>query len=513
LSSAPAPLVADPPCALSLRNVSKRFGAVRALDDVSLDVRGGEIHGLLGQNGCGKSTLVKVLSGFHAPDAGEVAVAGERVSLPITELARHGVAVIHQDLGLGESMTVTENMGIGLTYDRHPFGVADWRRQRRLTADLLREFDLHVGADAPVSALSPSERAVVAVARAVRTLRAQSRPNLFILDEPTAYIPSEEAAKVLAVMRRVAAGGAAVIFVSHRLDEVFAVTERISVLRDGRLRGTVDTRSSTRGELMELMFGEEVGGARTDRPQRRPGAHAVRPALRVGDLHGGSVRGVSFDVGTGEVVGLAGLVGMGHDELPYLIAGAARATSGSAVLADGTRLCGSPARSFAAGVVLVPSDRRLEGVWEAATAGENVSLVNLRRYRRGGRLRRREEAGRAAELLQRFHVQPPDASKPVFRFSGGNQQKIVLAKWLQDRPRVVLLAEPTQGVDVRARTEIHGMLRDMASKGAAIVVSSSDGEELEAVCDRVLVFRDGSVCRELRGLEITQQAIAAAAAV
>ena len=506
----------DPSCesqsvevGVSLRGLSKRFGAVLALDALDLDLHSGEIHGILGQNGSGKSTLVKILSGYYAPEGGgSCQIGGQAMALPVRNPEQHGIAVIHQDLGLVESLSIMENMGIGLRYGQRSLSLCNWRKEARECSSLLAEFDLALNPNDRIADISPSERAIVALARAVRTLRKQARVHAFLLDEPTAYMPASESVKILAVMRSVAAMGATVIFVSHRLDEVVEVTDRVTVLRDGRKVGTVTTSSGVRDRLLDMMLGDAANALTRANPTRR-GTSQEGLALRVEGLCGDTVHDVSFEAARGEILGLTGLTGMGQEEVPYLIAGASRPRAGKVITSTGRAVAQSPAKSFRDGVVLVPSDRRRDGIWLAATATENITLPNLRRYFKGW-LRRGREVQRAKSLMTEFHVRPADADRVLSQFSGGNQQKILLAKWLQEQPAVLLLAEPTQGVDIGARHEIHELLRDLAEKGAAVLVSSSDQEELALLCSRVLVFRDGGSEAVLAGREVTQENIVAA---
>ncbi len=449
---------------LGIRNLNKRFGGVHALDSFDLDLYGGEIHGLLGQNGSGKSTLIKILAGYYAPEAGgSCTIDGEAVALPLRHPEEHGLAVIHQDLGLIDSLSVMDNLGIGVRYGHRGLGLCNWKSERRECSKLLDEFQLDIDPEALTGEISQSARAIVAVARAVRTLRSEAHVNGFLLDEPTAYMPATESARVMTLMRSVASMGAAVVFVGHRLEELLAVTDRITVLRDGRKVGTVSNGSGVRDQLLEMMLGQVVKKEVAGSPCTGTGVSEQDVALRVESLSGRVAENVSFVARKGEIVGLTGLVGMGHEEVPYLIAGAVPVRGGCATASRGRAVGQSPGKSFREGVVLVPGDRRREGIWLDATATENITLPNLKRYFVGW-LRRNREYQRANALMKEFHVRPPDAGMRLTQFSGsGNQQKILLAKWLQGEPAVLLLAEPTQGVDVGARHEVHQIVRENCS--------------------------------------------------
>ncbi len=490
--------------ALDLAGVHKRFGSVRALDGASLELRGGEVHGLLGQNGCGKSTLIKVLTGFHGPDAVERAELWDApLDFPVTRPQELGFAVIHQDLGLVDAMTVTENVGVSTAYDTRALRGVSWRRERERARELLSRIGARVDPDHMVGTLAAADRAAVAVARALRELQDFDGRQVLVLDEPTAALPAREAEHVIAIMRAVAARGSAVVFISHRLSEVMAVCDRATVMRDGRTVATVDVADSSPRELIAMMLGRDIGRFYPPRLDRPPGE--VRLAAR--DLRGRVLDGVDLDLRSGEILGISGLVGQGQDELPYLLAGSAP-QAGGVVELDGVPVApGDAAARLRGGLVLVPANRKRDGVWLEASAAENISLPVLSEHVRAGMLRPRGERDRASDLLHRLGVRPPEPDRTLSRFSGGNQQKVVLAKWLQRDPRVILLEEPTQGVDAGAKREILELLRAAAQDGAAILLCSTDHEEVAHVATRVLVLRDGRVRAELTGDDVNEQAV------
>lgn len=490
--------------ALELRGLHKRFGQVRAVDGASLVVRPGEVHALLGQNGCGKSTLVKVLTGFHEPDEAEVAqIWGEDLSFPVRAPLELGIAVIHQDLALIDTMTVVENVGVSTSYATRGLGAVRWGRERRDAIAALDSLGLDIDPGRMVGELTAAERAAVAVARAVRELRAYSGRQLLILDEPTAYLPSTEAEKVMTMMRTVASNGSAVVFISHRLNEVVAVCDRATILRDGRTVAEVDVAESSPRLLIAAMLGRDLDVFYPDKPDREPGPVAF--AARA--LTAGVLRDVSLDLHEGEILGVTGLAGQGQQELPYVLAGVEPSTAGEMTVAGESLPDDDPRARMARGMVLVPANRKRDGVWLDATAAENVSLPALSDHVVNGLLRPRRERERARHMLERLGVRPPDPTLRTSGFSGGNQQKIVLAKWLQSDPRILILDEPTQGVDAGAKREILGLVVDSASAGAAVLICSSDHEEVAHVCTRVLVLREGRVVAEMVGDEVTEQAI------
>jgi ribose transport system ATP-binding protein len=492
---------------LSIRDVSKSFGSTRALDRVSLDVGPGEIHALLGQNGSGKSTLIKILSGFHASDGGSVELRGEPLQLPLpaAELRKRGLAFVHQELGLVDTLSVLENVRVGRFETGFGWRVR-WRSERARTRALLRRFDLDVDPRTPVGRLRRTERAIVAIIRALddmRTLGADG--GLLVLDEPTASLPEDEARLLFAAMHRVAETGSSVLFVTHRLEEVVAVCDVVSVLRDGRHVATQPIEALDEPRLIELVLGRQLDALYPDVEHE-----AAEPVLEVAGLGGATVRDVSFRVRSGEIVGLTGLVGAGYDEVPYLVYGARRATEGVVTIGGDAVGAASPHRARRLGVALLPGDRQRQAGIPRATVKENVTLPVLRRYSRLGRLEHRRERRDVRGVLERFRVHPPDPDRPLAALSGGNQQKALLARWVETRPRVLLLHEPTQGVDVGSRRDIFELLQGAVAGGTAVVYASAEHEDLAHLCDRVLVFRRGRLARELSGTGLTKQSIASA---
>ncbi len=486
--------------ALSLERVSKTFSGTTVLDEVSMELAPGEVRALVGQNGSGKSTLVKILTGFHAADDGAtVCCWGEELELPITSPQSHGIAVIHQDLGLCEELTVVENFGVGSRYGAAPGRPVRWSAERRRCRELCERFEVDLDTETLVAELDPSHRAMLAIVRAVRQLEDGGDRQLFILDEPTTYLTKHAAEGVTDLIRRVANAGAAALFVSHRLAEVTKISDKISVLRDGRLVATVEASGATQAGLLELMLGRSIGDFYPPKPPESSG----EVALSVSALSGEQVEEAGFEVSRGEILGVTGLVGMGQDELPYLIVDRHRRSGGVAEVA-GQGEIGSPAGAIAAGVALVPANRQRESVWMEATAAENMTIASLSEYTRGGRIRYGEEGNDVLNLMRRFQVSPAAPTRPVGTFSGGNQQKIVLAKWLKMQPKVLLLHEPTQGVDAGARKSVLEMVGDSAREGAGVVIFSADYEQLERLCHRVLVLRHGRIGTELSGAELTE---------
>ena len=482
-----------PETALEISKVSKHFGGVKALSEVDLTVRAGEVHGLLGQNGSGKSTLIKILAGYHGADGGEITMFGEPVSLPIVSSQDVGIAVIHQDLGLVDSMTVMENIGVSDGFGRASLAPVRWRSFRRDVQKLMERLDCDVSPDQLVAELRGSDRSMVAIGRSMRILERTREKHVFILDEPTAYLGAAESERLMNQMRRVAAEGSSVLFVSHKLGEVLSVTDRCTILRDGRSVATVETSTVRAEDLVSLQLGRDLGDFYP--PIAAPARDEV--TLRVDDLALPGVEDVSLAVRRGEIVGLTGLVGMGQDEVIMSIAGALPRQGGT-VTRDGSAVGTHLRDVIESGIVLVPEDRKGQGLWLDASARENFTLPASAR---GAGLRpvdRRSERKATLDALTKVGTRPLMTEGRVGILSGGNQQKVLMAKWMATAPEVLLLHEPTQGVDAAARREIIELINEAAELGTAVVVASTDYEQLAHMCHRTVVFRDGRLVDELR---------------
>jgi ribose transport system ATP-binding protein len=495
--------------ALVLRNLSKSFGGARALDSVSLEIAPGEVHGLLGQNGSGKSTLIKVLAGFHAPDAGgELSLYGRPVPLPMPsgEARRRGIAFVHQHLGLVPSLTVLENLRVG-AFAAERRWLINWRREAQQARQVFARFGLAIDPDDRVGDLAPVEKALLAIIRAFEDLKAAETktPGILILDEPTPFLPTAGVQQLFALVRQIVAEGASVIFVSHDVDEVMEITDRATVLRDGILAGTLTTRGATAEQFVEMIVGRRVQAFQTSYE-----SFAARPVrATVSGLSGGTVADASFDIHEGEVLGLAGLVGSGFSDVPYLLYGAVPATSGKVSMAGtGFDLRGmAPPAALRLGLALIPADRLGSAAVGNLSIKDNMSLPVLGDFRPWSldwsAIRRRMD-----ELGSLYDVRPNDPDLNIGSLSGGNQQKVVMAKWLQTDPRLLLLDEPTQGVDVGARQQLFAALKQAALAGTSIICSSTDYEQLAQISDRVLIFARGRIVHELVGASITKDNIA-----
>ncbi|MCW6510178.1 sugar ABC transporter ATP-binding protein [Lichenifustis flavocetrariae] len=497
--------------ALQARHVSKTFGGNRVLDDVSLAIEPGEVHGLLGQNGSGKSTLIKILAGYQDADPGaELLIGGHRVALPLPsgQSQSLGISTVHQHLALIPSLSVVENMLLGRLGRSNAMALS-WRKARAECAAVFQRYGLEIDPAATVSGLSAIERAMVAIVRAVEDLGLRSSgsgPGVLILDEPTPFLPKQDVETLFALVRRIVARGASVLFVSHDIDEVREITDRATVLRDGRLAGTIDTKASSRDEIIKLIIGRAL---RADRPASEV-AQGAPAKVAVTGLSGGGVKGVDFDLQPGEILGLTGLLGSGFESVVYMLYGAIPRTTGTLRIEDETTPLAeaTPARSIAAGTVLIPGDRNARAAIGILPIADNVTMPVLSRKLNKWFVRRGPMHQLAQDLGRQFGVVPNRPEQPLSSLSGGNAQKVVIAKWLQTDPRLILLDEPTQGVDVGARELVFDAIRGATRKGAAVICASSDYEQLAMLCDRVLVFADGRVGAELNGEQISKQSIA-----
>ena len=496
--------------ALRLWDLSKTFGGQKALDAASLQVAQGEVHGLLGQNGSGKSTLIKVLAGFHPPDPGSrLQISGHDVPLPLAPGAfRHyRMSFVHQHLGLIPSLTVLENLLLGRLAEKQDWGV-NWGVERRLAVRRFQEYGVALDPASRVADLAPVQRALLAIVRAVGEMRQESGTGngLLVLDEPTPFLPRRDVDQLFRLVRTVIAGGASVIFVSHDVDEVMEITDKATVLRDGRVAATLETKTASKTDFIEAIVGRRLG---TSPPPVPPLARGSSHAM-VHDLSGGSVQGFSLDIAAGEVVGLTGLIGSGYDEIPYLLYGAKQADRGSLDIGGRGTALGTltPEAAIARGVVLIPADRANAGVIGPLSVSDNVTMPTLGTRFARWLLNRGAMVTHADEMGRRFEVRPADATLPIASLSGGNQQKVVLAKWFQMSPRLILLDEPTQGVDIGARQTVFRHIAEAAASGAGVLCASSDYEQLASICSRVLIFVAGRVVATLEGAAISKEAIA-----
>jgi ribose transport system ATP-binding protein len=481
---------------LRVEGVSKTFPGTKALDGVSMEIRRGEIHALIGTNGSGKSTLIKILAGVQPADrGGRITISGkhfdaERLTPAISRAA--GLHFVHQVPAVFPALTVAENLAIGRGFVVGRGGRILWEEQRARAQKLIERFHIEALPDMPISFLKQADRTLVAIARALQDQEGEES-GVLILDEPTASLPSREVDRLLEALQRYAALGQAIVYVTHRLGEVLRVSHRVSALRDGRSAGTMETKDLDESKLVAFMLGRPVG-----LPAGKPSpSETSSVTLSVRGLASGACRDATFTVGRGEILGIAGLLGSGAADVLRVLFGV-RPRKGGEVLLDGNpyRPTGVPG-AVARGVIYVPADRAQEAAFHEMSVRANLSGAGVLRYFRGGRLRHDVEHEEAKASIDRFLIRTSSDEQPLSTLSGGNQQKVILARWLRNEPRVALLDEPTQGVDINARSEIHRLLRDAARRGSSMIVVSSDFDELAHLCDRVLVMVQGRVVADV----------------
>jgi len=483
---------------LEMQGISKRFGATRALNEVRLTVRSHEIHALMGENGAGKSTLMKVLSGVYQPDAGTILVDGKPLTINRTTDARNaGINLIYQELSVATNLTVAENVFLGSEL-RTRFGTADTATMNARTNEVLRSLDAPFSATTPARLLSIAQQQQVEIARALI-----HRGRILIMDEPTAALSDRETEALFGIVRKLRDEGIAIIYISHRMAEVDALADRVTVMRDGGYVGELTRAELEPGRIVQMMVGRPLG----DFYQHKTGRIAGKPVLEVENLTSAKVKPATFKVHAGEVVGLAGLVGAGRTELARLIFGADPKRSGRVLLEGQEVDIREPLTAIRLGIGYVPEDRKGQGLFLQLSALANTSMNVLRRHSRAGVVEHGALRKLTQEAIARLNIRVPGPDGIVGGLSGGNQQKVLLARWLEIHPRLLILDEPTRGVDVGAKSEIYKIINDLASQGVAILVISSELPEVIGICDRVVVMREGVITGECQGEDVNQETI------
>ncbi|ACP23616.1 putative ATP-binding component of ABC transporter (plasmid) [Sinorhizobium fredii NGR234] len=491
-----------------MEGVSKRYGGVRALESAHLDVEAGRIHAILGENGAGKSTLIKIMAGVVAPDEGRMLLDGQDVSFRSPAAASAaGIACVFQELSLIPDLSVADNIAIANPPRR--FGLIDRRAQRAIAEEALARAgaeDIHPRT--AVKDLPLSRRQMVEIAKALA-----SGPRILILDEATSALTAGDVAKVFAVLKGLRSEGLALLYISHRMHEIAELADTCTVFRNGRNVANFSAGSRTNSEVVEMMIGREYSNVFPPR-QKRTIEEGKAPVLECRNLGWSDrLRDISFSVGEGEVVGLGGLEGQGQRLLLLALFGVLRGMSGSVLIDGAPAAISGPAaaRKPPHSMALIPEDRKTEGLMLPMTVRENLSFAALDRVSRGGVIDRAKEEQLIDEMLRLLEIKTAGLDVPAGALSGGNQQKVVIAKWLMREPRIILLNDPTRGIDVGTKQELYRLLRQLAEAGAAIVFYSTDYDELIGCCDRVLVLYDGRVVRELEGDQISERALIASA--
>src|SRR3954453_1345325 len=492
--------MADEPI-LEVQGVTKHFAGVMALEDVSLSLMPGEVHALVGENGAGKSTLIKVLTGVYRPDEGELRFGGETVSFSSPRAAQDaGISTLCQEVDLIPLRSVEQNIFLG-RQPRTRLGLTDRRRMRRESSEVLDRYGLDVDPKSIVRSLGLGVQQMVAIAKAV-----SREAKGVIMDEPTSSLEGREVQRLFEVIEKLRADGVAVLYVSHRLDELYELCRRVTVLRDGRLVHTGELEGLSRSELIAMMLGREVGEIEAHEPPGGDGAaDRGEPVLVARELTDhGSLRGVSVEVRRGETVGLAGLMGSGRTETAKAIFGAEPPDPGTVEVEDRPVRLRSPADAVPEGLAFLPEDRKADGIFPGLSVRENIAAAALPRLSKRGVVSRAATDKLVDTFMERRNIKASTPDQPVGELSGGNQQKVLLARCLCTEPKILILDEPTRGIDVGAKVEVQELISELSEQGLAVLMISSEPEEVVRACDRVVVLRDGAVAGTLSGEELTE---------
>ena len=483
---------------LTLKNITKEFPGVKALDDVTINIERGTIHGLVGENGAGKSTLIKILAGIYQPNKGEIILDGKpcRFNSPI-EARRAGISVVHQEIKLAEPLSVAENMFLGNVQLKN--GLVDWKGMRRRAREIVEDLGMDIDINAQVSSLTVAKKQIVEIMHAIN-----NNSRILIMDEPSAVLTDRELEVMFRIVKQLRDKGITIIYISHRLDEIFGLCSNVSVLRDGCHIDTIPVASVDRQGLINMMVGREMG-----QEYPKEVGNVGGTILEVKNLSRGILQDISFEVKSGEVFGISGLVGAGRTELARAILGIDKPESGEVYVRGKKVHYRTFADAIRDGLGLIPEDRKLQGLVQIMSVKRNTTLVNMKRVLRAGVISSSLEEKLSKEYADKLHVVTPSMETEVQYLSGGNQQKVVIAKWLFQNSEILFLDEPTRGIDVGAKVEIYRLINRMAKEGKTIIMISSEMPELLGMCDRIMVMHEGHKMGELNAAEATQAKIMA----
>lgn len=483
---------------LTLKNITKEFPGVKALDDVTINIERGTIHGLVGENGAGKSTLIKILAGIYQLNKGEIILDGKpcRFNSPI-EARRAGISVVHQEIKLAEPLSVAENMFLGNVQLKN--GLVDWKGMRRRAREIVEDLGMDIDINAQVSSLTVAKKQIVEIMHAIN-----NNSRILIMDEPSAVLTDRELEVMFRIVKQLRDEGITIIYISHRLDEIFGLCSNVSVLRDGCHIDTIPVASVDRQGLINMMVGREMG-----QEYPKEVGNVGGTILEVKNLSRGILQDISFEVKSGEVFGISGLVGAGRTELARAILGIDKPESGEVYVRGKKVHYRTFADAIRDGLGLIPEDRKLQGLVQIMSVKRNTTLVNMKRVLRAGVISSSLEEKLSKEYADKLHVVTPSMETEVQYLSGGNQQKVVIAKWLFQNSEILFLDEPTRGIDVGAKAEIYRLINRMAKEGKTIIMISSEMPELLGMCDRIMVMHEGHKMGELNAAEATQEKIMA----
>lgn len=483
---------------LTLKNITKEFPGVKALDDVTINIERGTIHGLVGENGAGKSTLIKILAGIYQPNKGEIILDGKpcRFNSPI-EARRAGISVVHQEIKLAEPLSVAENMFLGNVQLKN--GLVDWKGMRRRAREIVEDLGMDIDINAQVSSLTVAKKQIVEIMHAIN-----NNSRILIMDEPSAVLTDRELEVMFRIVKQLRDEGITIIYISHRLDEIFGLCSNVSVLRDGCHIDTIPVASVDRQGLINMMVGREMG-----QEYPKEVGNVGGTILEVKNLSRGILQDISFEVKSGEVFGISGLVGAGRTELARAILGIDKPESGEVYVRGKKVHYRTFADAIRDGLGLIPEDRKLQGLVQIMSVKRNTTLVNMKRVLRAGVISSSLEEKLSKEYADKLHVVTPSMETEVQYLSGGNQQEVVIAKWLFQNSEILFLDEPTRGIDVGAKAEIYRLINRMAKEGKTIIMISSEMPELLGLCDRIMVMHEGHKMGELNAAEATQEKIMA----
>ena len=483
---------------LSLKGITKVFPGVKALDDVTINVERGTIHGLVGENGAGKSTLIKVLAGIYQPEKGEVVLEGQvrKFASPIAA-RRAGISVVHQEIKLSETLSVAENMFLGNIMMKGK--IVDWAGMRKRAQEIVDDLGMDIDINAQVSSLTVAKKQIVEIMHAIN-----NNAHVLIMDEPSAVLTDRELEVMFRIVKQLRENGITIIYISHRLDEVFDLCDNVSVLRDGQHIDTLPIHEITRQGLINMMVGREMG----QEYPKEPG-NIGDTILEVKNLNCGILKDISFQVKSGEVFGISGLVGAGRTELARAVLGIDKIESGEVYVRGKKVKYRTFADAIHDGLGLIPEDRKLQGLVQRMTVKRNTTLVNLNGVIKGGVIRKALEDKYSEEYCKKLRVVTPSMETMVMNLSGGNQQKVVIAKWLFKGSEILFLDEPTRGIDVGAKAEIYRLINQMVQEGKTVIMISSEMPEILGMCDRIMVLHEGHKMGELTAEEATQEKIMA----